>query len=85
MKIRITSYFERRYKKLSLLVKKKAVERGKIFIDNPFDSRLDTHKLHGKKKEEWAYSIDYHYRISFIFVGEEEILYTNVGTHDEVY
>lgn len=85
MKIRTTSYFERRYKKLPLLIKKKAVEREKIFIENPFDFRLDTHKLHGKKKEEWAYSIDYHYRISFIFVEKEEILYTNVGTHDEVY
>jgi mRNA-degrading endonuclease YafQ of YafQ-DinJ toxin-antitoxin module len=66
-------------------IKKKAIEREKIFLNNPFDSRLDTHKLHGKKKEEWAYSIDHHYRVSFIFIGKDEILYTNTGTHDEVY
>ena len=85
MKIRTTSYFERRYKKLSAVLKEKAVNRERIFIKNPFDSRLNTHKLHGKKKEEWAYSIDYRYRISFIFVGGDEILYTDVGTHDEIY
>ena len=85
MEIGATSHFERRYKKLPPHIKKKAVEREKIFLKNPFDSRLDTHKLHGKKKEEWSYSIDYHYRISFIFVEKGTILYTDIGTHDEVY
>ena len=85
MKISTTSYFGRRYKKLSATLKKKAIEREKIFLENPFDPRIDTHKLHGKKKDEWSYSIDYHYRISFIFIGKGEILYTNVGTHEEVY
>ena len=85
MKIRSTSYFARKYRKLPHYIKKKTIEREKLFIKNPFNSRLSTHKLHGKKKEEWAYSIDYHYRISFIFVGKDEILYTNIGTHDEVY
>ena len=85
MEIRTTAYFDRRYKKLRTSIKKKAVDREKIFLSNPFDPRLKTHKLHGKKKEEWAYSIDYYYRISFIFVGSGEILYTDIGTHDEIY
>jgi len=53
MKIRTTSYFDRKYRKLSVAIKKKAIAREKIFITNPFDSRLKTHKLHGEKKEEW--------------------------------
>jgi len=85
MEIRTTPHFEKRYKRLSSHIKKKAIEREKIFLNNPFDTRLDTHKLHGKRKEEWAYSIDYHYRISFIFVGKGVVLYTDAGTHDEVY
>ena len=85
MEIRTTPYFERRYKRLPSHIKKKAVEREKIFLKSPFDPRLDTHKFHGKKREEWSYSIDYRYRISFIFIGEGIILYTNAGTHDEVY
>ena len=85
MEIRTTPYFDRRYKKLLHAIKKKAVEREKVFIKNPFDHRLNTHKLHGKKKDEWAYSIDFKHRISFIFVGKDKILYTDVGTHDEVY
>ncbi len=85
MKIRTTSYFDRKYRKLSVAIKKKAIAREKIFITNPFDSRLKTHKLHGEKKEEWSYSVDYRYRISFIFIEDSEILYTSIGTHDEVY
>ena len=49
------------------------------------DTRLEIHKLHGKKKDEWAYSVDYSYRISFIFLGKNVVLYTNIGTHDDVY
>ncbi|MBI2047641.1 MAG: type II toxin-antitoxin system mRNA interferase toxin, RelE/StbE family [Parcubacteria group bacterium] len=85
MIIRTTPYFDRRFKKLPPAIKRKAVEREKIFLENHFDLRLKTHKLHGKKKDEWAYSIDYRYRISFIFVIGGEVLYTDIGTHDDVY
>lgn len=60
-------------------------KRDPIFREHPFDSRLGTHKLHGDKKDEWAWWIDYSYRVTFVFVSSDEVLYTNVGTHDRVY
>ena len=49
------------------------------------DPRLDVHNLHGKKKEEWAYSVDRSYRIVFIFLEGNQVLYTDIGTQDELY
>ena len=85
MEIRTTIHFDRNYKKLPSAIKKKAEVRELIFKANPFDPRLNTHKLKGNRKEEWAYSVDYSYRIVFVFMGSDKILYLDVGTHDELY
>ena len=80
--IRTTAYFDKRYRKLPRKIKKKAEEKEKIFRDNPFDSRLHTHKLHGKDRDNRAFWIDFYYRIKFIFLSEEEVLFLDIGTHE---
>ncbi|MBI2639438.1 MAG: type II toxin-antitoxin system mRNA interferase toxin, RelE/StbE family [Candidatus Sungbacteria bacterium] len=80
--IRTVPYFDRRYRKLPLKVKKKAKEKENIFRNNPFDSRLHTHKLHGENENSWAFWIDYTYRIKFVFLAKEEVLFLDIGTHD---
>lgn len=85
MKIYTTAYFRKKLKKTSVKIKKKIIRREKIFMANPFYPLLDTHKLHGKLKEEWSYSIDDSYRIRFVFIEKGDVLYTDIGTHDEVY
>ena len=85
MKIYTTAYFRKKIKKIPDTIKKKIIRREKIFITNPFYPILDTHKLHGKLKEELSYSIDDSYRIKFIFIENRNVLYIDVGTHDEVY
>ncbi|MDP3934962.1 MAG: type II toxin-antitoxin system mRNA interferase toxin, RelE/StbE family [Candidatus Giovannonibacteria bacterium] len=85
MKIYLSSNFVRKFKKLPENIKEKARNREAIFKLNPFDPRLETHKLHGKQSSEWAYSIDYGYRIAFVLLKHGDVLYTDVGTHNEVY
>ena len=85
MEIYTTPRFDRSYKKLPVDIKNKAKAREVIFKYNPFDARLSTHKLHGKRKDEWAYSVDYSYRIVFIFLEDNKILYLDIGTHKELY
>lgn len=55
--------------------------REEFFKTNPFDPRLDTHKLHGKEKDIWSFSINRSYRIKFIFLGGNKVLFLEVGTH----
>ncbi|TSC78346.1 MAG: hypothetical protein G01um101433_287 [Parcubacteria group bacterium Gr01-1014_33] len=83
--ITYSSRFLRSLKKLSLGVQEKVRIRELIFQENAFDSRLDTHKLHGKRAGEWSYSVDYEYRIAFTFADENRVLYLDIGTHDELY
>jgi len=38
-------------------VKKAFLEKESLFLTNPFNSSLETHKLHGKYKEYWAFKV----------------------------
>ena len=85
LEIETGSLFRRHFKKLPGEIKQKMAKREEIFIKNPFDPRLGTHKLHGERKDEWAYWIDYSYRVTFMFLERSSVFYTDVGTHDQVY
>jgi len=58
MKIYYSSKFAREYKRLPKPIKLADEEKEQIFRQNPFDPRLQTHKLKGKLKEFWPFSID---------------------------
>ena len=80
--IRVTRRFERQYKKLPKKIKTSAREKERVFRQNPFDVRLETHKLHGKEKEVWAFSVTHSFRIKFIFLTKGSVLFLEIGTHN---
>jgi len=82
IKIYPTRHFIRAYKSLPDKIKISAGKKEKIFKNNPFDPRLKTHKLKGRFKGCWAYSVSYQYRILFRFVDDETVLYYDIDTHD---
>lgn len=55
-----------------------------LFMSNPFDPSLKTHKLTGKLSHYWSFSIDYQIRILFEFIDEETVGFIAMGTH-EIY
>jgi addiction module RelE/StbE family toxin len=62
----------------------------RLLLDNPFNQKLETHKLKGKLSGAWACSVGYELRIIFEFVREkdkkeDDIFLMEIGTHDEVY
>ena len=81
MQIYYSSKFAREYKKLPREIKKLAEVKELIFRKNPFDPKLDTHKLHGRFKEYWAFSIDDKHRIIFEFAKKDTIWFHSVGDH----
>ena len=60
-------------------------ERLNIFVQNPFEPTLRTHRLSGELKDLWAMSITYQYRLIFKFLPKNKVLLIDLGTHDEVY
>ncbi len=81
-KVAVTNRFAKSYRKLPRAIKEQAKRREVIFRANSFDARLDTHKLHGVDREVWAFSITHKYRIKFIFLTNDSVLFLDVGTHD---
>lgn len=82
MEIFYTAKFEREYHKLALELKYIAEEKEEIFRRNPFDPRLKTHKLKGRFKEFWSFSITYKYRIVFEFAEGQIVYFHSIGDHD---
>lgn len=81
MRIYYSTKFKREYKKLPKPVKVLAEEKEQIFRDDPFDVRLDTHKLHGRLKEFWSFSIDNRFRIIFEFAKKDVVWFHSAGDH----
>ncbi len=82
MKILYSSKFDRSYKKLPNKIKKIAEEKENIFRQNPFDKKLKTHKLSGKFRDFWSFSIDYKYRIVFEFANNNIVYFHSIGSHN---
>jgi mRNA-degrading endonuclease YafQ of YafQ-DinJ toxin-antitoxin module len=55
--------------------------REKMFRNNCFDARLRTHKLKGRLKNYWAFSISNKKRVIFEFLEQGEVLFHFVGDH----
>lgn len=72
--------FKESYRKLPLAVKKKAELIEDDFRINPFDIKFKTHKLHGKLKNQWSFSINREYRILFEFANKD-VIFLDVGSH----
>lgn len=60
-------------------------ERVDAFKNNPFDPMLRTHKLSGKLKDLWGFSIEYDLRVVFYFSDSERAVFIDIGSHKEVY
>jgi len=56
-----------------------------IFMQDPYHPKLRTHKLTGSLQDLWSFSIEYDLRVIFFFINDKEIVFEDIGTHDEVY
>lgn len=72
--------FKNSYKNLPIEIKKKAEKKELTFKKDPFNPQLKTHKLHGKLKKLWSFSIDNNYRIIFEFM-DKNVIFLDIGTH----
>ena len=66
-------------------LKGKFWEAAETFAKDPFHPRLRTHKLTGRLKGLWAFSVSFDCRVIFQFLNKTEILLIDIGGHDEVY
>lgn len=89
MEVSFSSSFKKSFKKR---VKSTESEldfwlRIDLFITDPFNLKLKTHKLSGKLKDLWSFSLDYDLRVVFYFTKDKpkKAVLLDIGTHDQVY
>lgn len=89
MEVSFSSSFKKVFKKR---IKSAELEadfwlRIELFVNDPFDKKLKTHKLSGKLKDMWSFALDYDLRVVFYFTKDKpkKAVLVDIGTHDEVY
>lgn len=77
--------FEKRIK--SAETKSEFWVRLELFIKDPFDPKLKTHKLSGKLKNLWSFSVENDVRVVFFFTEDKpkRAVFVDLGSHNEVY
>lgn len=88
VKIRLSGKFEVSYKELLLLspeLKDVIWKRVNLFRNNPLDTRLYNHKLKGKLRGKWAFSVTEDIRIVYEWKDKKVVRFLAIGGHKQVY
>lgn len=76
-----SSHFARAMKRLSSELTSEVREREMNFRRDCFDQRLKTHKLKGRHRDLWSFSITHKHRIVFKFLAPNIVYFIDVGDH----
>lgn len=82
MKVVFTSPFLRQLKKLDPDLQEEVVEKVALFEKDPTYPALKVHKLKGRLKDRWSFSVNYKTRIVFQYLSKNEAVLLAVGDHD---
>jgi len=88
VEISFSSSFRRAFKKRikgNLDLEARFWQKVEQFTIDPFEQSLKTHKLSGKLKELWSFSVEYDERVLFYFTEDGNVVFVDIGSHDEVY
>ena len=81
LKLEFQPSFFRGFKKLSMALRLEAKEKMKLFAQDPDSPFLKTHKLKGRLAGRWSFSVNYRYRMVFIFMDKNTAPLLIIGDH----
>ena len=82
MDVAYTPQFRRQFKKLPKPLQEEAFEKIELFGDFNQHSSLRVHKLKGRMDGRWSFSVNYRYRIVFMWeVQSESAILLAIGDH----
>ncbi len=83
--VTFSTNFKKSFKKKDKFVQEKARERIRLLREDPFNVLLNNHKLHGEYEGSSSINITGDYRAIFKYINENYILFSDIGTHPELY
>ncbi|HMO77624.1 MAG TPA: type II toxin-antitoxin system mRNA interferase toxin, RelE/StbE family [Candidatus Paceibacterota bacterium] len=84
MDVAITPQFKRMFKKLEPDLKRETLEKIEHFKLNPKQDQLRAHKLKGRLKDRYSFSVNYQIRIIYCYLSSSEVALLAIGGH-EIY
>ena len=82
MHVTLTYYFRRQFKKLERSLKEEAFEKIELFKLDQAHVQLKAHKLSGRLRDRYSFSVNYKIRIIYTYVSETEVALLAIGDHD---
>jgi len=83
--VEYSTRFIRAFRKVGPALQEEIIERVELLKDPHNHERLKVHKLSGKLKGVWSFSVNYRIRITFAKPRKNVVVLETIGTHDEVY
>ena len=74
--------FLRQLKKLPTPTQEEAQEKIALFKNRSNHRRLEVHKLKGKLRGKWSFSVNYSDRIVFKWISDDTAALLAIGDHD---
>lgn len=82
MDVAFTPQFRRQFKKLSVALQEETFEKIALFEDLNQHASLRIHKLKGRMDGRWSFSVNYRYRIVFMWERQNEsAILLAIGDH----
>ena len=81
--IHVASRFHRSFKKMPDPIRENFSVKITLFIKDPFNPSLKTHKLKGNLGSYYAFHLREGYRVLFEFQDTNNVLMVNIGSHDD--
>jgi mRNA-degrading endonuclease YafQ of YafQ-DinJ toxin-antitoxin module len=69
-------------RKLERPLQEEVVEKIELFESDPTHSQLKVHKLKGKLKNRYSFSVNYQTRIIYRQLSRSEVAFLAIGDHD---
>jgi len=82
MIIRYKPSFVRDFKRLPSAVQEEAFDKIELFKDTNNHEKLKVHKLKGRLRDFYSFSVTYSHRIVFGYEAKNEVVCIAIGDHD---
>ena len=82
LRIVYTPSFVRTFDDLPSALQEETREKIALFQENPRHPSLKAHKLKGKLRKYWSFSVNYKYRILYEYDAKSTVALLTVGSHD---
>lgn len=83
--VEYSTRFVRAFRKIGADLQQEIIEKVEMLKYPANHRKLKVHRLSGKLKNIWSFSVNYRIRITFSKQKKNIFVLETVGTHDEVY